>query len=143
MKNEKIIPGNYTVIFYGARHGQDLETIVLMDYEEDEYTFEPYANEFDYTTHKYGAEQALAEAITFVSWYPSYWRAQLSRITDENNRLLGYELRPLYHYISTYGYTDVLNVYYDLIENKVEIHIELKRGVENAIEGDGSFHILD
>ena len=82
LKNEKIVPGNYTVIFYGARHGQDLETIALIDYEEDEYTFDPFANEYDYTTHKYGAEKALTEAIKFVSWYPSYWRTQLSKITD-------------------------------------------------------------
>ena len=137
LNNKKIVPGNYTVIFYGAKYGQDLRTIALIDYEGDEYIFEPFANEYDFTTHKYGAEQALKEAIKFVSWYPSFWRTQLSRITDENDRLLGYELRPLYHSISTYGYSDVLNVYYKLKDKKVVINVRLKREVEKAIEGDG------
>jgi hypothetical protein len=138
LKNEKLVPGNYTVIFYGARYNEDLETIALLDYEDDEYTFEPFANERDYSTHKYEEDPALTESITFVSWYQSYWRTQLSRITDENDRLLGYELRPLYHSISTYGYSDVLNVYYELKDKKVVIHVRLKRDVEKAIEGDGN-----
>ena len=137
MKNEKIVPGNYTVIFYGAKYGNDLRTIAFLDYE-DEYTFEPFANEYDFTTHTYGEEQAVKEAIKFVSWYPSYWRTRLSRITDENDRLLGYELRPLYRSISTYGYSDVLNVYYKLKDKKVVIHVSLKRDVEKAIEGNGN-----
>jgi hypothetical protein len=129
------VPGNYTVIFYGARYGDDLRTIAFLDYE-DEYTFEPFANEYDYTTHKYGEEQALKEAIKFVSWYQTYWRTRLSRITDKNGRLLGYELRPLYRSILTYGYSDVLNVYYELIDKKVVINVRLKRDVEKTIDRD-------
>jgi hypothetical protein len=137
MKNEKIVPGSYTVIFYGARYGEDLETVAFLDYEEDEYTFEPYARERDYKTHKYGEEQALKEAVKFISWYQTYWRTRLSRITDENDRLLGYEFRPLYRSISTYGYSDVLDVYYQLKDKKVVITVRLKREVEKAIEGNG------
>jgi len=136
MKNEKIVPGSYTVIFYGAKYGNDLRTIAFLDYE-DEYTFEPFANEYDFTTHTYGEEEAVKEAIKFVSWYHTYWRTRISRIMDENDRLLGYELRPLYRSISTYGYSDVLNVYYKLKDNKVVINVRLKREVEKAIEGNG------
>ncbi len=143
LKNQTIVPGNYAVIFYGARHSEDLETVALLDYEEDEYTFEPFANEYDYSTHKYEEKQALTEAIKFVSWYPSYWRTRLSRITDENGRLLGYELRPLYHSISTYGYSDVLNVFYKLKDKKVVISVSLKRDVEKAIEGDGNQRLIN
>ena len=135
IKNEKIVPGNYTVIFYGAKYGDDLRTIAFLDYE-DEYTFEPFANEYDFTTHKYGEEQALKEAVKFVSWYQSYSRSRLSRITDENDRLLGYELRPLYQSITTYGYSDVLDVYYELKDKKVVINVRLKRDVEKAIDRD-------
>ena len=134
MKNEKIVPGSYTVIFYGAKYGDDLRTIAFLDYE-DEYTFEPFANEYDYTTHKYGEEQAFKEAIKFVSWYQTYRGTRISKITDENDRLLGYEFRPLYRSISTYGYSDVLNVYYKLKDKKVVIDVSLKREVEKAIDG--------
>ena len=138
LTDEKIMPGNYTVIFYGARHGEDLETIAVLDYEGDEFTFEPFAREYDYKLHEHvGDEEALIEAMKFISWYPSFVRAQLSRLTDKQGRILGYELRPLYSPIVTFGHSDVLRVHYQLKDKKVIIYIRLERGVERAIEGNG------
>lgn len=136
IKDETIVPGNYTVILYGARHGQDLETVALIDYEGDEFRFVPYAREYDYTMSTYSAEKAVTEAMKLVSWHPSYWRPQLSRIVDKHGKLLGYELRPLYHAILTYGHSDVLDVYYKLKDSNVVIHVSLKRDVEKAMNRD-------
>lgn len=41
------IKGSFTLIFYGGRHINDLETAVFLDKEGDQYEFEPYAPEFD------------------------------------------------------------------------------------------------
>lgn len=137
MKDKKIMSGSYTLILYGARHGEDLETVAFLDYEGDDIAFEPFAREDDYTIKKHlGEEEVLTEAVKFISWYPSFLSARLSRIIDEQERMLGYELRPLYMRTSTYGYSDVLNVNYRLQDKKVVIRISLKRDVESAIEGD-------
>jgi hypothetical protein len=139
MKEEKIMPGNYTLILYGAMHGEDLETIALLDYEGDDITFEPYARKYNYEikTHVQD-DEALAEAVKFIKWYPSYVRYQLSSITDREGKILGYEVRPIYLAISTYGYSDVLRVYYYLIDKKVKVYISLDPAVERAIQGDGN-----
>jgi hypothetical protein len=143
LKDEEIMPGNYTLILHGAKHGEDLETIAMLDFEGDEFTFELHASEYKYETKKHmGDGEALEEAESFISWYPSFSRAQVSRITDEQGRILGYEVRPFYLRISTYGFSDVLNVYYELEDKKVTILIRLKRDVEKAIEGDGRDRLM-
>lgn len=132
------MPGTYTLILYGARHSEDLETLALLDYEGDGFSFEPFAREYDFTTKMHvGNGDVLEMATEFIHWYPSYTGSRLSKITDEKGSILGYELRPLYRAMSTYGYSDVLQVSYLLTDKKVSVYISLKRAVERAIEGNG------
>ncbi len=114
IKDEKTITGSFTLILYDSRHSEDIETIAVLDSEGDEYIFEPYAPEYDFTmrVHVTG-EKALKEALSFVSWHNSFRHAQWSSITDKQGRILGYELRPLYSPL-TFGISDVLNVNYSL-----------------------------
>jgi hypothetical protein len=138
LKGDGIMPGNYTLILYGARHGNDLETIAVLDYEGDDISIEPVSPEFDYKKREHVEDgQALTEAKKFVSWYHSFRRVRLSRIIDGQGRMLGYEVRPIYSAASTFGYSDVLNVGYILKDNKVALYIRLKPGVERAIDGKG------
>lgn len=138
MKDQKIMPGKYTLILYGAMHGEDLETIALLDYEGDEITFEPYALQYNYEIKMHlGSDEALAEAGKFIKWYPSYIRSQLSVIRDRDGRVLGYEVRPIYLAVSTYGFSDVLRVHYYLTDKKVKVYISLDPSLERAIQGDG------
>ena len=121
------MPGNYTLVLYGARHGNDLETIAALDYEGDDITIEPVSPAFDYKKREHVKDgKALTEAKKFVSWYHSFRRVRLSRIIDEQGRVLGYEVRPIYSATATYGYSDVLNVSYVLKDNKVAMYISLK-----------------
>ncbi|UCD34697.1 MAG: hypothetical protein JSU90_10455, partial [Nitrospiraceae bacterium] len=123
---------------YGKRHGQDLETVAVLDFEGDDVMFEPYAREYDYRTVEHLDEKdALEKALTFISWYPSFLSGRVSALRDAEGRALGYEVRPIYMRVSTFGYSDVLNVHYVLRDGKVIFYVRLRKEVERAIQGNG------
>jgi hypothetical protein len=133
--------GSFTLILYGARFPDDIETIVIFDIEGDKYNFEPFAPDFDYKIKKgVQAKEALAEAQKFVSFHNSFWRSQFSRILDPKGNIIGYELRPLYNNF-VYGRSDVMDVYYWLKEGgKIKVTIRLDPEIERARKfpgGDG------
>jgi hypothetical protein len=127
------ITGFFTLILYGGRFSDDLEAIAILDYEGDQYIFEPYAPEFDYRIKKgVPAKEALEVATKFVSFHNSFWRSQLSKIIDNKGNTIGYEVRPLY-WPTTFGLSDVLEVNYWLKEgNKVKVTIRLTPSVERT-----------
>ena len=129
LKTEEVkaeeITGTFTLVLYGGRHINDLETAVFLDKDGDQYEFEPYAPEFNYKIKRgVPAEEALKEAKKFVSFHNAYWQSQLSRILDEKGNVIGYELRPLY-YPFVYGREDLLEIYYRIKGSKVIIEIRL------------------
>jgi hypothetical protein len=110
--SEKEIAGTYSLILYGGTSGNDLQTIAILAKEDSPYAIIPYAPGFDYRIIKHvPAKEALAEAFSFTSRHPDFYRAQLARIVDSSGRVLGYEIRPLYRAV-TYGSPDVLYTYY-------------------------------
>jgi len=126
------VTGVFSLILYGGRHSNDLETVAIFDKEGDQYEFEPFAPEFDYKIKKdIPAGDALKEAKKFVSFHSSFWRSQLSRIIDEKGNMIGYELKPLY-YPFVYGSDDVLEIYYRIKDGKVIVHIRLMLDVFNS-----------
>lgn len=133
------IKGTFSLILYGSRHLNDIETIAILDIEGDGYSFEPYTPEFDYKI-KMGipAKEALEEAERFVSWHSLFYRTQLSRILDYKGNIIGYELRPLYQPLA-FGVSDVLDVDYRIKDNKVIVRIKLKQQIERMLfNGDKS-----
>jgi hypothetical protein len=138
IKDEKTIRGNFSLILYDSGHVEGIEKIALMDLEGDEYVFEPHAPEFDFSNKPHLTdEEALKEAINFVSRHSSFMSTQISRITDKHGRALGYEVRPLYMPI-TFGVSDVLDVDYFVKEKKVVVFIRVKPLVEKSFDGDGN-----
>jgi len=133
------VTGIFTLILYGAGHSNDIETIAILDKEGDQYTFEPYAPEFNYRIKRsVSAKEALAEAEQFVSWHSSFRRAQLGKIIDNNGNIIGFEVRPLY-LPTTFGLSDVLDVDYWLKDSKVIVKVKLKPSVEMMLrDGDRS-----
>lgn len=125
------ITGVFTLILYGGRYSDDIETIAILDYEGDQFTFEPYVPEFDYRVRNgIPAKEALDEAEKFVSFHNSFHRSILSRIVDNKGNTIGFEMRPLY-LPYTFGVSDVLEVDYWLKEgNKVKVTIRLTPSVE-------------
>lgn len=130
--------GSLTLILYGARFADDIETIVIFDIEGDQYHFEPFAPDFDYKIKRgVQAKEALAEAEKFVSFHNAFWRSQLSRILDPKGNIIGYELRPLYNNL-VYGTSDVMDVHYWLKEGgKIKVTIRLVPEIERAIRFPG------
>ncbi len=132
------VTGTYRVIFYGCNFFNDLETIAFLDGEADQYTFEPYAPDFNYRIKKgVAAQEALGEANKFVNCNTSFSRAQLSKIVAPNGDTMGYEVRPLY-YPFTYGVDDVLYTDYRIKGDKVVITIRLVPSVQKMLQnGNG------
>lgn len=132
------IKGNFTLILYGSRHSNDIETLAILDLEGDYYAFEPYAPQFDYRIERgLPAGEAIEKAERFVSWHRSFYRTQVSRIVDGKGNTIGYEIRPLYDPL-TFGMPDVLDIDYMLKGDKVRVIIKLKPSVERQIyRGDG------
>jgi hypothetical protein len=125
------VSGSFTLILYGGRHVNDLETIAILDREGDQYEFEPYAPEFDYKVKKgLPAGDALNEAKQFVSFHNAFWRSQLSKILDDKGNIIGYEVRPLYRPF-VYGRDDLLEVHYRIKDGKVIVYISLVPEVFN------------
>jgi hypothetical protein len=127
------VKGIFTLILYGHRYSDDVETIAILDLEVDQYTFEVYKPEYDYTIKKnVPAKDALAEAEKFVSFHYLFNRSQLSKILDNDGKIIGYELRPLYlpYY---YGVSDILDVYYwPEKDNIIRVTIKLLPSIERT-----------
>jgi hypothetical protein len=138
------ITGVFSLILYGRRFADDVETIAILDLEGDGYTLDPFAPDFDFKIKKgLSAKEALEQAQKFVSFHNAFWRSQLSRIIDNNGNTIGYEIRPLYLPFY-FGVSDILDVYYWLKENgRVKVTIKLIPSVEKrrfpGWNGDGSF----
>jgi hypothetical protein len=139
LKTEQVkegeISGTFSLILYGSRHMEDVETVAILDKEGDDYTFEPFAPEFNYKIMKnVPAKEAFRTAIEFVSWHSSFRRVQLSRIFDYKGNTLGYELKPLYFPL-TFGVSETIEVDYWVKGNKVIIRIKLLPSVEEKLRG--------
>ncbi|UCF86934.1 MAG: hypothetical protein JSV71_05500 [Nitrospiraceae bacterium] len=128
------VTGSFTLIQYGNRHGDDLETVAFLDIENDAYTFEPHAPSFDYKLKKnLNGEDALEEAIRFVGKHTSFRGARISRLSDDQGNVLGFEVRPFYR-DTRFRSSDLISVNYSVKEKKVLIFIRLKRFVEKHFE---------
>ncbi len=134
--SEKEVAGTYSLILYGGRHGNDLETVAILNKEDAPYKIVPYAPEFDYRIIKdVPAKEALAKAYKFVSFNPYFFRTQVTRIVDSSNgALLGYEIRPLYQPLA-YGYYDVLYINYWKKDGKVFVKMKLNYELERKLRG--------
>ena len=130
------ITGSYAGIFHGCNFFNDLETIVFLDKEGDQYTFEPYSPDFNYKVHKgFSAQEAVSEAKKFVNCSSSFSHSQISSVISPDGRILGYEMRPIYSPFR-YGVSDELYTNYQIRSNKVIITIRLVPSVERMIYDD-------
>ncbi|MFN3480320.1 MAG: hypothetical protein ACK415_08020 [Thermodesulfovibrionales bacterium] len=123
---------NYSLILYGARHGNDLESVAILDIEGDEYVFAPYAPDFDFEIERgLDASAVIKRAEQFVSWHPLYHGSELKKIVL-SGRVIGYELRPLYDPLA-YGLSDVLDIDYRLRDKEVIVRIRLLPQIERML----------
>lgn len=126
----------YTGIFHGCNFLNDLETIVFLDKEGDQFTIEPYSPEFNYKIHKgFHVSDAISEANNFVNCSSSFSHSQMSSILFPDGQVIGYEIRPLYSPFR-YGVSDVLYTNYRVSGNRIIVTIRLIPSIEKMLHGD-------
>jgi uncharacterized SAM-binding protein YcdF (DUF218 family) len=130
VKDTKSIAGNFTVILYGGGH--QLETLAVLDSEDDEYAFEPYAPEFNYRIKKHLTGM---EALNVASSFLRQKSIRISRITNKQGKIFGYELKRRYWHLK-YGTSDILDVTYSLKKDKILVHIMVKPYIEDTLKGN-------
>ncbi len=127
------LTGTFDVILYGCNYFNDPESIVFFDRADDALTFDPFAPSFNYRVRK-GVNSAdlLEHAKKFLNCNVALRGFELKKIVAEDNRVIGYELRP--HYDSfVYGITEPLSVYYRIKGDKVRIDLRLDPSVEHML----------
>jgi len=133
LANADQVHGIFTLVLYSGSWPQQIANVAFLDREDDRITFSPYAPDFNFKILKgIPAKEAIARAEAFVSTHSSFHRSQLACIRDEYDRVVGFEMRPLY-YPTTYGTSDVLCIDYSLRDNKIDIHIRINPEVERML----------
>ena len=124
------VSGNFTLILWGGRFLDDPETVAFLDLEGDQYTFNPYAPDFDFTIKKgVPAKDALKRAEEFVSQNSDFQNSQVFRILDPSGVVIGYEVHPFYRLLR-YGLSDVIDVQYWITDKTVNVKVRLKPWIE-------------
>ena len=120
------ITGSYTLILFGTRNAYELKTVAFLDKEGDGYELVPYAPEYNYKVIKnLQGSEALKKALDYVKWPRDYRSSQVREILDDQNSVIGYEVRPLYDPLA-YGISNVLVVQYWVQEGgNVKVTINL------------------
>jgi hypothetical protein len=131
--NPEDMHGTFTLLAFGRRHGNDLETVVIFDAEGDGYYFDLFAPDFDYKIMKgMSAKAAYKRAVEFVSFHHAFSRTRLIRILNSKGKTIGFELRPLYRPF-VFGRSDLLDVFYwPKEEGRIKVTIRLIPMVERT-----------
>lgn len=130
------VQGTFSVILFDNAYGHGIQRLALLDREGDDITIEPYALVDEYKIiRNLPAAAALKRAHDFVSVPTELWSTELTRISTARGDIIGYELRPLYNYLS-YGTSDVLNVSYRVRGKFIYVHIRLKEEVDRIFRGE-------
>jgi len=129
------VQGTFTLVLYGCRYQNDLETFAVLDKEGDPYVFEVYAPDFNYRIkHGLSVREALQLAEQHVRCHINSDKTRFSKILGPTGNTIGFELRPLYDPL-TFGIDDVLTIQYAVKEQKVIVHIQLDPNVEMVRAG--------
>lgn len=130
------VTGTYTLILYGGRHGNDVETLAILSREGSGYTFVMNAPDFDYKVIAgMPAADALKRAEESVLFHPYTWRASLSPIVAPDGRTVGYEMRPLYQ-TTIFGESNIMDVQYAFRGAHIYVSVYLHPHVRRQLDGD-------
>jgi hypothetical protein len=130
------VTGTYTLILYGGRHGNDVETVAFLSREGSGYTFVMNAPDFDYKVMPgMPAAEAIKYAEEAVRFHPHSWRTELRPIVAPDGRTIGYEMRPLYQPL-TFGESNIMDVKYAFRASTVSVTVRLHPHVRRQLDGD-------
>ncbi|HUL01263.1 MAG TPA: hypothetical protein VLX29_10485 [Nitrospirota bacterium] len=136
--NPSEISGTYTLILYGCHYPDDVQNMALLIDEKNEHPVDIYALDDMYKTKKgLTGSEALSEANKFITCSThTVWQTVLRKIADDNNRTIGYELKPLYR-TWEFGVPEVLFSSYSLKNGIVTAYIRLEPGAWLNVYGGG------
>jgi hypothetical protein len=112
---EEEIPGLFTAVFFGRHYVEEVDAIVVLDLEGDEYRFAPEAKRKDFEVlMSISAAEAIYESRPFFHLHEAFTgQVRFLRVHGPEGRVIGYELRPLYD-PAYYGTSDVVKSEYRL-----------------------------
>jgi hypothetical protein len=133
----KLITGTYTLLLYGCHYPDQIDNVAILVDKNSKYPLEIYDIDTSYSVkNDVPAQQAIAEADTFVQCSSHrVSQTQLTRIPDDSNGTVGYEVRPLY-VPTEFGTLDVLIINYSLKDGKIRTYIKKTSQAEDK-SGDG------
>ncbi len=127
---ERDLSGTFSVIYYGYTYANDPKAIAVLDIEGDEFTFQPYASDFEFEIRSgVPSEKALPYAHSFVGRHSYFFNSQVRKIFAESGQVIGYEVRPLFH-VAAFGQNDILDVDYWTEEETVYVSMDMKEHVK-------------
>ena len=127
------VKGTFSLILYSGSWPEAIERVAFLDREDDHIALEPYAPAFAFRVIRgLAAEEALSRAESFVSGHSSFRGSRLAKITDDYDRVVGYEIRPLY-LSTTFGAGDILIIDYRQRDTHIDIFIRLDPDVERKL----------
>lgn len=95
--NPSEIIGNFNMITIGGTFGGDAERLVILDLENDAYTFRPVTGPGRVASYPgLPADQALTRAEDFFADHCAYRSYQIRELVMPDHGLIGYELLPDY-----------------------------------------------
>jgi hypothetical protein len=135
--DQEHISGTYTLLLYGCHYPDQIDNVAILVDDNSRYPLEIYDIDTSYTVKKnVPAQQAVTEADAFVRCSThTIWQTQVTRIPDDGDGTVGYEVRPLY-VPTEFGTPDVQLISYSLKDGKVRVSIRKSPQVEDR-HGDG------
>lgn len=118
----------FNLIYYVGTEREDVRRAVVLDVRGDEYEFIPAVEDFEYEIlQDIPIWEAIYEAKVFFGYHWFITTTVYKRILDPEGRVVGYELRPLYH-PDMFKKKDVIAIKYTMVEgNRVSVDIKLER----------------
>jgi hypothetical protein len=138
LADPKIITGTYTLLLYGCHYPEQIDNIAILVDKNSKYPLEIYDIKTSYSVeNEVPAQQAFEKADDFVRCSSHrVSQTQLTRIPDDSNGTVGYEVRPLY-VPTEFGTPDVLIINYALKDGKIQVYIKKIRQAEDKSGGKG------
>ena len=131
LADPKLITGTYTLLLYGCHYPEQIDNVAILVDKNSKYPLEIYDIKTSYSVENdVPAQQALEKADAFVRCSSHrVSQTQLTRIPDDSNGTVGYEVRPLYT-PTEFGTPDVLIINYALKDGKIRVYIKKTRQAE-------------
>lgn len=130
------LTGRFRLILFSGSSPEQLCRVAVLDCDHDGVDIVPYAPTDEYRViPDLPPREAFVQAEAFISTHPSFRRSSLAKIVNENNVVVGFELRPLYT-LPAFGMSDVLDISYYRKDQEISVSIRLQDAVERQLSGN-------